>query len=86
MTADHPDDSVSRTLARLPAATPDAARSDRVRARCHAVLSRHRRATERAAARSRARGRGLAPALVGGFCLTYLTAVVVGALRAHGLL
>ena len=84
MTADHPDDSVFRTLARLPAATPDAARSDRVRTRCHAVLSRHRLATERAAARSRARS--LAPALVGGFCLTYLTAVVVGALRAHGLL
>jgi hypothetical protein len=84
MTGDNSDDVVFRTLGGLPAATADAARSDRVRARCHEVLSRHRLAAERAATRSRARR--LEPALVGGFCLMYLTAVAVGALRAHGLL
>ena len=35
------NDSLSRVLAELPMAEPDPGRTDRVRSRCHAVLTRH---------------------------------------------
>ena len=43
-------DSLSELLADLPQAEPNAARSDRLRSRCHTVLAKHRpRSSERRA-------------------------------------
>jgi hypothetical protein len=50
---------------------PDAARSARVRSRCHALLDARRRSIALAQARTRVWKRVLRPALVGGFCIFY---------------
>jgi hypothetical protein len=86
MTSNDTNEPILRILSRLPAATPDASRSERVRARCHAVLARRQRKEERAR-----NGAGVAPrviesALVGGFCLCYVSAVILDALLSQGLL
>ena len=61
-------------------AAPDAARADRVRARCHSLLAARRASVERARRRADLWKRVLAPALVGGFCIIYICAVIVDAL------
>ena len=81
MTAHH-SDPILRQLSRLPAATPDARRMERTRARCHRAIARRQRATER---RSFGR-RVLEPALVGAFSFAYLALLVHDLLRWHGVL
>jgi hypothetical protein len=77
MTVDEEDDVMLRRLRRLPAIEPDAARAVRVRARCHATLERRR---QRAEARSSSGGvlrLVIEPALVTGFCVSYLFALIL---------
>jgi hypothetical protein len=80
------NETVLRILARLPMATPDASRSERVRARCHTVLTRRQRRAMRAGNRARPAPRALELALVGGFCVCYLSAVILEALWLRGIL
>ncbi len=80
------NETVLRILSRLPMATPDASRSERVRARCHTVLARRQRRAMRAGNRARLRPRALELALVGGFCVCYVSAVILEALWARGIL
>ena len=80
------DDAVLRLLSRLPPATPDASRSERARARCHAVLTRRQRREARFRSRGGPLRRLIEPVLVGGFCLCYVTAVVVDVLISKGIL
>ena len=70
------DDRLDGALGRLPSMAPDAARLERVRARCHARLAR------RAAGERRRRlvwKQAVAPALVGGFCVLYFALVLYDA-------
>ena len=83
MTSDDPKD-LGRILARLPVAVPDVARAEHVRARCHAALARRQRAADRPGHGIGRTERVLAPLLVGGFCLIYLSAVVLDVLRSQG--
>lgn len=64
-----PRDCLLEMLSRLPAATPDAGRSARVRSQCQAAAARGRRtgATSSRAAEW---------AVVGSFCLLYLMAIL----------
>jgi hypothetical protein len=82
MTCDEDRDPILRQLARLPVATPDAARSERVRARCAAALTRRQAAPPRTAPVD-----GLRPllglTLVGGVCVVYLSVVIGDALRLY---
>jgi len=70
------DDSttIDDVLADLRRSNPDAARSERIRARCHRKLKRppFRRAVE--------------SGVVGGFCAVYLAVLALIALQTHGLL
>lgn len=79
-------DPLFRRLAGLPVAQPDQARADRVRASCHARLSRTRR-VGRAPLQRRPRGmaRMWGP-LVAGLSGVYLTEVVRQAFRFYGIL
>ena len=77
MTMEHEDDGMLRRLHRLPALEPDAARAVRVRMRCRAALERRRRHVE-ARAESRSWTRlVLEPALLAGFCVSYLLALML---------
>jgi hypothetical protein len=67
-------------FSRLPAIAADPARADRVRARCHGVLAARRASLERSRRRAAFWKRVVAPALVGGFCIIYICAVIVDAL------
>lgn len=80
------DDStiIDDVLAELPRSNPDAARSERVRARCHRKLARPR--TLPAIARSAKAGRAVESGVVGGFCAVYLTVLALLALQTHGFL
>jgi type VI protein secretion system component VasF len=80
------DDAQLRTLGYLRVMEPDAARFDRVRARCHATLVRRRQQAERRRRRDEFRSRVLEPALVGGLSATYLLMMVFVLLRLHGIL
>jgi hypothetical protein len=80
MTFDDDRDPILRQLARLPVATPEADRSERVRARCAAGLARRHTAPNRIAAGGRGRPL-LELALVGGLCVFYLSVVIGDALR-----
>jgi hypothetical protein len=80
------NETVLRILSRLPMATPDPARSERVRARCHIVLARRQRRAMRTGNRPRQAPRALELALVGGFCVCYVSAVILEALWARGIL
>ena len=86
MTPDDTNESTLRILSRLPAATPDASRSERVRARCHAVLARRRRREARSRDSARLAPRLIETALVGGFCFCYVSAVILEALWSQGFL
>jgi hypothetical protein len=82
MTFDVDRDPVLLRLAQLPAATPDAARSERIRARCAAEFTRRHAGPERIAAAG-----GVRPLLgltvVGGLCVVYLSVVIGNALRLY---
>jgi hypothetical protein len=80
MTFDDGRDPILRQLAQLPVATPDAARSKRVQARCAAALTRRHAQPARIVPTSRVRP-VLALTLVGGVCVVYLTVVIGDALR-----
>jgi hypothetical protein len=86
MTIDELDDQLLRDLHRVSVLTPDQARLERVRARCHAAIARRQLQAERSARRARFRARVLEPALVGGFCLTYLVGVFYNVLQFKGIL
>jgi hypothetical protein len=82
MTADEESDPILRQLARLPVAAPDAARSERVRARCAAALTRRHPSPVPVAPAA-----GVRPlawlTLVGGLCVVYLAVVIGDALRLY---
>ncbi|HXT68824.1 MAG TPA: hypothetical protein VN700_03665 [Vicinamibacterales bacterium] len=73
--------SVSRLLSDLATAEPDAARSLRTRAKCAAMFADRARAASAREHRTAFRRRIIAPALVGGFCVVYLSVIVMAALR-----
>jgi hypothetical protein len=85
MIPDEARDPILFGLGRLGTLTPNPTRSERVRARCHSMLKlRHQRAA-RGARRLDVARRVIEPALVGGFCLIYLSAMVYDVLRLQGL-
>jgi hypothetical protein len=94
MTNLHRDEGLDVALRRLPTAGPDPARSERVRARCHAAIARrYQPGLDEAADRSRRsrdrRGFGrrvLEPAAVAGFSLVYLSAIILDVLRLRNAL
>lgn len=69
------------SLKRLMILAPDAGRSDRVRERCRMQLKRNSRRRTRIAVTKEFTARVLVPALVGGFCLLYIVALVITTLR-----
>jgi hypothetical protein len=70
------DDELLRELRRLSVATPDAARAERVRARCHAAMLERREQTERRRRGQRMAVRALEPAVVGSLSAGYLLAIL----------
>ena len=68
----------------LPLLTPDAARTERVAARCRATLARHRQRIEAAAKPPGPRTLAIERALVLGFCMVYFSAIVLTALEMAG--
>ena len=77
---DGADDLLLRDLPHLPVLTPDVARADRVRARCHDALAARQSEAARSP-RPRFTAVALEPALMGAFSLLYLAAVVLDVLR-----
>jgi hypothetical protein len=76
-------DSLLRQLANLPAAEPDARRTERIRVRCHARLAQRPRSV-----RPVRRPRGLARVwrpLAAGLGGVYLTEVIRQVLRLYGI-
>ena len=69
-------------LSRLPSPAPDPARAARVIEQCHRRLARQRR---RRLQRRRLQWRIPAPAVIGGFALAYVVAIVHSVLRWRGL-
>jgi hypothetical protein len=65
----------------LPLLTPDPARTDRLRARCHDRLALQRRAKSEPALPKRAL---LEPAITSGLCVIYFSTVVITALKVLG--
>jgi hypothetical protein len=86
MTMHEADEELLRRLARLPVVEPDAARVERVRARCHVALLQCRQEADRQTRRDGFAARVLAPALVGGLSASYLLAMLFVLLRLHGIL
>ena len=70
------DDPVLRHVSRLPGLVPDPRRAARVRARCRATLTPP----------VPDKRRPLAPMLLAGLCLLYLSAIVHDVLRLQGVL
>jgi len=83
MTGEHPQ-GLARVLAGLPRGEPGNARADRVRARCRVLLARRVAATRRSTRRARRIHRIAETAAVGGFCIAYLTAILLLALQSLG--
>lgn len=77
---------VTRLLANLSSAHPDANRSARVASRCKSVLELKAAAHEARSRRSVRRRQLIELSLVGGFCLVYVSAVLLLALRFEGIL
>ena len=65
----------------LPLLTPDPARAERRRARCHARMAQHRRAEPEAEAPNQS---ALEPAVVGGLCMIFLSAVAAITAQVFG--
>jgi len=83
-THEWPDGNVER-LGHLVRLVPDAARAERVRARCRAQLVRQQRRTARKAAIHAVTWRAAGPLLVGGFCVVYAVMLVATTLRLQGI-
>ena len=66
--------------------TPDPDRSERVRLRCRLQFERDGRRRNRVTKIIAFTERVLAPAIVGGFCLLYVAALVATTLRLEGIL
>ena len=84
-THDWHDGNVER-LRDLVSLAPDAARAERVRARCRAQLVRQQRRTARKAAMHALTWRAAGPLLVGGFCVLYAVVLVATTLRLQGII
>jgi hypothetical protein len=81
-------DSLMRTLGSLPAAEPDIARTEHIRARCHARLARRRRVSITPPAGLRAAAGRMTPvwqSLIALLGFVYLTVVIRYALDVYGL-
>jgi hypothetical protein len=78
------DDPWSVRLARLPGAVPDEIHRADIRARCHAVLERHR--TRAAATEATARSGWHAELTAAALVAIYVLAVLRDALSAYGLI
>ena len=61
--------------------TPDPGRAERVRAKCRAQLGRHERRAARRAEITKSAWQVLAPALLGAFCVFYVTVLVATTIR-----
>lgn len=68
----------------LPLLMPDAARTERVAARCHATLARQRQRLESAAKPPGPRTLAIERVIVMGFCTIYLSAIFLTALEMAG--
>jgi type VI protein secretion system component VasF len=79
------DDELLRRLRSLGVAEPDAARLERVRARCHTTLAQRRQHVERQSRRAGFARRVLEPALVGTLSAGYLLAMLLILLSLHGM-
>ena len=79
---------IENVLSELPRTNSDAARSERVRGRCHKQLTRPRRLPRRSRdCKARVAKAGpLESAVVGGFCAVYFVGVALMALHTHGIL
>ena len=73
-------------LERLPALAPRPGRTERVRMRCRAELDRRSKRRERRDAIAVFGRRVVAPAIVAGFCLLYVVALVLTALQSGRIL
>jgi hypothetical protein len=73
------NDAIQRQLGRLVRPEADAAHAARIRQRCHAVLQRRHAIARRPGLAKRV----LEPALVGGFSVIYLLAILFDLLRWH---
>ena len=71
-------------IEQLPLLVPDAARTERVAARCRATLARHRQRIEAGAKPPGPRRLAIERAVVLGFCMAYLSAIVLTALEMAG--
>jgi hypothetical protein len=74
------DDRLDHALGKLPSMAPDAARLERVRARCHARLATR---VTRERRRRLVWKQVVGPALVGGFCVVYFALVLYDAFGAR---
>ena len=81
---DGADDLIRRNLLHVGVVAPDRARSERVRARCHAALAARQSESARSLRRTRFTAAALEPVLMGAFCLLYLAAVIYDVLRLRG--
>jgi hypothetical protein len=86
MIRDYSHDTSADSLKRLMPLTPDPDRSERVRVRCRMQLERNGRNRARTAVIRGFTSRVLAPAVIGGFCLLYVVALVATTLRLEGVL
>ncbi len=75
------DDRLLLELGRLPLYQPDAARSERVRSRCAATLTRRQAKKGRPAADSRL---PLESTFVAGLCLAYVVGMILDVLQLRG--
>jgi hypothetical protein len=82
---DEDGDPMLRTLRRLPVLEPDTSRAERVRTRCRSTIARRHEQAESPGRPRAFTAYALVPALVGGLCLMYLSAVVHDLLRLRGI-
>jgi hypothetical protein len=68
----------------LPILTPNPGRAELVRTRCRARLVRNQQRLKRRASIATFARHVLAPALIGGFCVLYVAALVANTLRLYG--
>jgi hypothetical protein len=76
MIPDEARDPILIGLGRLGTLTPDPTRSERARARCRIALARRQQRRARTVRSWSVLRRTIEPALVGGFCLIYLSAMI----------
>ena len=74
-------DALAGGMPELPLRTPDAARAERTRARCHAILARRQRPVRQTAIAKTPADRLVGPLLIGTVSLLYLLAVLQQAVR-----